>query len=77
MRRVGWLVGAIAVLGLGMTACGDDSSSSTPTTAAAGSTAPTTALPATSEPSTSTTAPAETETLFYAKEGRIFAVVPG
>src|SRR4029450_7578434 len=77
MRRVGWLVGAIAVLGLGMTAWGDDSRSGTPTTAAAGSTAPTTALPATSEPSTSTTAPAETETLFYPKEGRIFAALPG
>ena len=79
MRRVGWLVGAIAVFGFGMAACGDDSGSSTATTAA-----PTTAgAPVTtsgSGPTTAspdTTAPAVQESLYYAAEGRIFRVVPG
>ncbi len=77
MRRVGWLVGAIAVLGLGLTACGDDAGSTTPTTAGDTSTTPTTELAVTTEPSTSTTAPAATDTLYFAKEGRVFTVVPG
>ena len=77
MRRVGWLVGAIAVLGLGLTACGDDAGSTTPTTAGDTSTTPTTELAITTEPSTSTTAPAPTDTLYFAKEGRVFTVVPG
>lgn len=77
MRRVGWLVGAIAVLGLGLSACGDDAGSTTPTTAGDASTTPTTELAVTTEPSTSTTAPAPTDTLYFAKEGRVFTVVPG
>ncbi len=78
MRRIGVVVGAVAALAVVAVACGGDDSGSAGTTGAAVTTVPT----ETTGASTETTAPDTTaapvaQSLSYAKDGRIFVVVPG
>ena len=76
MRRIGLLVGTLAVL-FGAVACSSDDSGANLGTTVAATTATTSGAVETTAPPDTTAPPAVQERLYYAKDGRIFVVVPG